>query len=718
MAITPRAPAVDCRVGSYNRPVSDTARRRADIQGLRGVAVLLVVLYHAGLRVPGGFTGVDVFFVISGFVITGLLLRELEATGSLELRRFYARRIRRLLPALALMLVVVAVVGVLASPLDGQVTGSHTGIAASLFAANIYLLRLSTGYFDAKTTLDPLLHTWTLGVEEQFYLVFPALLLISWRLSKRRSRGISFLTIACVSAASLGLALALSIQKTSPAAGRFAFYGSPVRAWEFGIGALLAIGSPRIATVDRGTLSLVAIAGLAAVVAAAFLIHGTSAFAGWRMLLPVAGAVGILAGGLSGLNPVSRCLSAQPLVWIGDLSYSWYLWHWPVIVFAKALFPTAPVSAAAALVSLAPAWLSYRYVENPIRFHPRMRGSATVALAAVCIAIPIGACVGLIEANHLLVRSTALKRWQAVTQTYISGIRGCESLTPLGQRRGVRWSNCTSTVAHARGRIVLLGDSNGSQFSEPVLRAGVKAGFDVTLAPLYGCPFTALKVAGTSVSSSDCNRFDLQSLTELLRRPPAFVVVANREDRYIADPTTGFVRADGKLAVRSARQGAALGTEPCADRRTSQPRRRIHCDRPAGAFDAGCAERMCGDPRAHHSLRELYFARGGERIARRADRAEHRAAAGNPAAKVMSLENSLCGPTRCSTVRNGTVIYRDRDHLDCRRRANVDREVLPRLCFDRVDSSETSQRSPMSGTTRCVSDPEQNATQPVPSSTR
>ena len=163
-------------------------QRRADIQGLRAVAVLLVVAFHAGLPVPGGFSGVDVFFAISGFVITGTLLRELTSAGRIDLPRFYARRVRRLLPALALMVTVVAVLGTLASPLATQRTGALTGIAASVFAANIYLYQLPTGYFDVSANLDPLLHTWTLAVEEQFYLVFPALLLLGWACLRVRGK--------------------------------------------------------------------------------------------------------------------------------------------------------------------------------------------------------------------------------------------------------------------------------------------------------------------------------------------------------------------------------------------------------------------------------------------------------------------------------------------------------------------------------------------------
>jgi peptidoglycan/LPS O-acetylase OafA/YrhL len=237
--------------------------RRRDIQGLRALAVLLVVAYHAGAPLPGGFTGVDVFFAISGFVIARALIRELASTGGLRLGRFYARRVRRLLPALAVMLIAVALLGTLASPVAGQRMGGLTGIRASLFAANVYLYHLGTGYFDVSASLDPLLHTWTLAVEEQFYLVFPALLLLGWRLGRRLA---AVLLVGAVSAGSFYLAL-----EYSQAFGiggvahpqRFAFYASPTRAWEFGAGSLLALGSPLLSRAPLLVADGLGAAGLA-----------------------------------------------------------------------------------------------------------------------------------------------------------------------------------------------------------------------------------------------------------------------------------------------------------------------------------------------------------------------------------------------------------------------------------------------------------------------
>ena len=635
--------------------------RRADIQGLRGVAVLLVVLYHAGLHVPGGFTGVDVFFVISGFVITGLLLREVEPTGSIRLRRFYARRVRRLLPALATMLVVFAAVGVLASPVDGQVAGAHTGIAASLFAANLYLYHLGTGYFDTLTTHDALLHTWTLGVEEQFYVLFPTLLLVSWRL--RPGRRAAVLVMSVVSIASLGLMLALAHRGTGGAVGRFAFYGTPTRAWEFGIGALLALAAPRL-TPTRAAGVAIGVGGIALVVATAFLVHGTGTFVGWQMLLPTGGAVALIAAGSGGSSPATRLLSTAPLVWVGDISYSWYLWHWPTIVFAHALFPTAPVSAGAAALSIVPAWLSYRYVEDPIRRNVRMRGRATLVLAAVCVAVPIAACIGLLAANHLLARTTAMRQWEDAGQPYISATRGCESPTPLDRRHGRTWAQCTSNVAHAHGRIVLVGDSNAAQFSEPVVEAATEARYSVTLAPLTGCPFVDIRIIERGVSEGDCYRFDTQSLAALLRTPPDVVVIANRDDQTIDRSYLGFVSPTGHVSYDTA-QKARLWSQSLARvlGRLSRAGVRVVLVRPVPempAAPASCAVVLVLTESCKSSVSRASVAAA----LRLTVTTEARAVSAAPTTTIVSFENDLCSPSRCSTVKaDGTVLYRDKDHL-------------------------------------------------------
>jgi peptidoglycan/LPS O-acetylase OafA/YrhL len=342
--------------------------------------------------------GVDVFFAISGFVITTMLLTELESCGRIDLPRFYVRRARRLLPALALMLSVVLLLGALMSPAVTQHMTALTGMSASVFAANVYLLNLGSGYFDISTALNPLLHTWTLAVEEQFYLVFPALLLLGWlfgrhrlRLSKARAGAAAVLGIASVG--SLVLYLQLSAGWSAGAPGspeRLAFYGSPTRAWEFGAGALLALAAPCASRLSGLAAHVVVAAGLSAIGLAAFSSRDVWALPGTASLLPVLGTCALIAAGTAGPRAASRALTVRPAVWIGDLSYSWYLWHWPLIVFSKALWPGIGLAApAAAAFSLVPAWLSFRFVENPIRLGARLPGKAFAAFALICILVPI-----------------------------------------------------------------------------------------------------------------------------------------------------------------------------------------------------------------------------------------------------------------------------------------------------------------------------------------
>ena len=219
-----------------------SANHRADIQGLRALAVLLVVAFHAGLKLRGGFVGVDVFFVISGFVITAMILRELEEGGTLRLRRFYARRASRLLPALATVLIVIGLASFFfLSPLEGQRAASRTGIASSLFSANAVLYKAPAGYFSLSSESNPLLHMWSLAVEEQFYFVFPGLLLVLWKVSSRIAPRRSARTVSGILLlVGTLIGFAFSLWATG-ANERFAFYASPARAWEFSVGAVLAI---------------------------------------------------------------------------------------------------------------------------------------------------------------------------------------------------------------------------------------------------------------------------------------------------------------------------------------------------------------------------------------------------------------------------------------------------------------------------------------------
>jgi peptidoglycan/LPS O-acetylase OafA/YrhL len=569
---------------------------------LRAVAVLLVVVFHAGLPLPGGAFGVDVFFVISGFVITGVLASEFSATGRLSLPGFYARRIKRLLPALALMVTCVAVLGTLASPVGAQRTGAVTGVVASVFGANVYLANLGAGYFDVSATLNPLLHTWTLAVEEQFYLVFPALLLLSWWVGKRLSARFRVL-VPVVAVATLSVLSLLWVRTTLEGAtvfglagSRFAFYASPARAWEFGAGALLALLLPlvrKLPDVLGSALGALGVGLLALGIAPTAV--GDPGLRLSAALLVVGGTSALIAAG-SAANLFSRGLALAPFVWIGDLSYSWYLWHWPLIVFARAVWPVGGwVPVAAAAVSIVPAWLSLRLVENPIRRAPELRGRRLAALTAVCIAIPVAACAGLVAVNGAVERSAALESWQRVERPHADGVLGCNVPAPLGERpKGL----CTWHEPHARGTVVLVGDSNAGHFTEPVVRAAKQAGYDVTVATLWSCPFVDLRVEpGEGDFHKACRHFFSGTLTTLERTHPSLVIMASRSDYYVEGEEVGLgAPASESGAPRRRGQGCALGARHALGAGQARPCRRAGSAGAPGSRAPDRLGRLGGDP--------------------------------------------------------------------------------------------------------------------------
>jgi peptidoglycan/LPS O-acetylase OafA/YrhL len=340
-------------------PAPEPARHRRDIEGLRAVAVLLVVAYHCGLPfIGGGYVGVDVFFVISGFLITGLLLREAQRTGRVSIPRFYARRALRLLPASTVVVVATVVASAVWLPPLRLAAIVSDALHTSIYAMNWRLAAIGTDYLSAEAAPSPLQHFWSLAVEEQFYLVWPLVLLLVVR---RGGRGLTAV-LAVVTAGSL----AISIWQTQHNAG-WAYFGAHTRAWELGVGALLAVVATRLRHLPPAPAKLLIGGGLSAIVVAALSYTAATPFPGYAALLPVLGTAAVIAGGCS--RPAG-VLGAPVLQGIGRLSYSWYLWHWPVLLiapFAAGRPLAAWENVVVALGALVLAMLTYALVENPVR---------------------------------------------------------------------------------------------------------------------------------------------------------------------------------------------------------------------------------------------------------------------------------------------------------------------------------------------------------------
>ena len=369
------------------------------MEGMRAVAVLSVVLFHAGLGVAGGgFAGVDVFFVLSGYLITGLLWTELARTGTLRLAGFYARRIRRLLPAAVLVLVATALAtAALLPPLRARPALGDV-LAAGLYVANYRFALQRTDYLDADAPPSPVQHYWSLGVEEQFYLLWPVLLAVAalgLRRGARPSRARATGALLLVGAGSLALSVHLT-RVSQP----WAFFSLATRAWELTAGGLVALAAPALRRLPAPVAAPLGWAGLAAVVGAVVRLGAGTPYPGTAAIVPVAGTAAVLAAGVRPVRGGPAVLLARaPLRFAGRISYSWYLWHWPLLVLAPVALGRPLRLAEGLALTAAGGALAYGtvgLVEDPVRFSPRLRTRPRrgLALGAALTAVVALACAG------------------------------------------------------------------------------------------------------------------------------------------------------------------------------------------------------------------------------------------------------------------------------------------------------------------------------------
>src|SRR5215472_3765978 len=342
------------------------AKFRPDIEGLRAFAVLSVVLYHADLfGVHGGFVGVDVFFVISGFLITRLLLESVSEHGIRALPTFYTRRIRRLLPA-AMTVVVATVVAarIWAPPLSVKPIAID-GIFTTFYGLNYRLAVEGTQYLNEGSAPSPLQHFWSLAVEEQFYLCWPILIVLVVYLGRRHRNALLGFLLAAIVLASFRYSVFLT-----PADAPWAYFSLATRAWELGMGALVALGASQLARLPAPIAFAGGWLALAAVVASAFILNGQTPYPGSAAALPVVGAAVLIACGCAGQRGAGVLLGLRPLQFGGRMSYSWYLWHWPMLVIAPMILGHAlgwPERLTVVVLSLAAAFVTFKLIENPAR---------------------------------------------------------------------------------------------------------------------------------------------------------------------------------------------------------------------------------------------------------------------------------------------------------------------------------------------------------------
>ncbi|MGN7246442.1 acyltransferase family protein [Janibacter anophelis] len=654
---------------------SSGRHHRRDIQGLRAFAVVVVVLNHAFPELfPGGYVGVDVFFVISGFVITGLIRRGV-ASGSFSFARFYVRRIYRLFPALAVCVACTAALSaVFVSPVGIQAQSAVTGLAAVFWMSNFSLWFFSSDYFSPHVQMNPFLHTWSLGVEEQFYIVFPAILVFAGGVLARkgRSRTSAALVVGAISIASLALAVVFTYGLSQPLRGAdaFSFYSVFTRFWEFGVGGLLALSLEGARRRAARWVTALGVAGMVLLVCTLFLYSEVTPFPGYLALVPVVGAGLVIASGPSG--PVARALSLAPVVHLGNISYSWYLWHWPALVIGKRVLGDSGLAVLLLLVlSYAAALASFAYVEQKWR-HRSSDGHIRRLLPVVPLLVVPALVVCVLGVggqkawwNSSVRTSTAELTPRPAKSGACGGFQGPMSTRDISQ--------CTWGADRPGRPIYLMGDSNAGQFTEALIGASERLGRPLVVATRGGCPMVDVetRVKGSAgLPAQGCRAWFNDAKTWLADQEPGTVVIAG----------AGEAITDRSLEVRG-QQGLWSSDEATKSDLWRQGSRAASKAVDAAGHDvvvvapiphlegsgrpwwhpAECsnAHWFQGDPKAcnREVPRSTYLA------AQAQDRTAAREAAEVVDGTYLDLQDMLCDNGMCSAFRDGHWWYRDGLHI-------------------------------------------------------
>ncbi|MGX9147646.1 acyltransferase family protein [Mesorhizobium sp. 128a] len=633
--------------------IDQERRFRPEIQGLRGLAVALVVVFHLWPNVlPGGYIGVDVFFVISGYLITGLLAEMALRDGRISLIEFYSRRIRRLLPA-AILVLLVAVVGTVLfiSKARWEETAKQI-LASALYVENWRLAHEAVSYLDADNLPTPVQHYWSLSIEEQFYIVWPVLMIgviwlaRRWQLSLRRSLTT---TLSLVFVASLVASIVMT--KTDPAQ---AYFVSHTRLWELALGGLLVLSEHRF-RLGAGASRLLAFAGIAGTLASAFLFSAATLFPGVSALLPtLATVLVILAGDVQAGR--FRGLDLWPLRFVGDRSYSIYLWHWPLITFFLGQGHSLTFASGVGLiaVTLILSDLSYRYVEQPYRQSRsgawwKPLGYGTVAVLA-CVAAS-GSLLLFLKAERI---DTAL----IGTPSYpgpaalVSGAAvpdGLNLLPPLARlRRDVpvvyatkchqeessEPKRCSLGDPAGKKTIVLVGDSHAAQWVPALDKIAKDRKIKLVTFTKSACPFSRVAITADGKPNVLCAQWREKVLAEILKLKPDLIVTS--QSNYGSVPQDTMV--EGLRSLWSTLTEA--GSQIVAIRNT-----------PYMKFDPG----DCLSSTPTKCVTKLGDIERSDVLVL--------AAEGQKNVRAIDMIDAICGPQLCPAVVGNIIVWRDNHHL-------------------------------------------------------
>lgn len=640
---------------------------RRDIDGLRAVAIAAVVAFHAFPRVlPGGFVGVDVFFVISGCLITGIILRGVD-DGTFSFAEFYARRIKRIFPALATVLCACLLFGYVALlPAEYAQLGKHALWGAG-FLSNFAFWQ-ETGYFDNAAETKPLLHLWSLGVEEQFYMLWPLVLVIATRLGRPRA----LLVVCAIGALSFAANVALVAEQPDAA-----FYSPVTRFWELLVGSVLALARPRLSPLLASGAS---IAGIGLIALATIAFDPSLQFPGWPATIPVAGAaLVILAGPDAALNRV--VLATPAAVGLGLVSYPLYLWHWPLLAFERIIGsapPSLTARSAAVAAALGLAWLTYRWIELPIR-----RASPKVALRLATAMAIVAGCSGVVwAAGGLEQRSgiaSTLANQRQLTRTPETDPQ-CVAFVGVT----LLFPYCRLSDVGGATTVALIGDSHAHALFQGFAEELSARRMNLVLLANSGCaPLTGATTGDTEAERRQCAARIDQILRILHDRPEIRdVYIAIRGEAYIAEPARIL---HGPGDVRSLFT-TSLQTTVSAFAREG---RRLHfvADNPEVTFDPVA----CIDRPFRAGLANCSVARVDVETAQRTYRGDIAKIEGMT---IVDALPALCDATLCPIVADGVLLYADSHHLSVAGSRRLARAVVAASPPDSAPSASPATPTP------------------------